>query len=251
MDLNKHSGIIIVCLDAPYDIWSTNDVNLEGVTVFPGHVPRWTCACRNFFSEFSCYQCWRRKQKKWNWREEDMGQQCIYNKTFADHGRTSDARGYPSYLPQASGRTWAFVPLGCSMGFPQWLSGKESTAMQEMQVHSLCWEDPLEKEMVTHSTVLVWEILWTEDPGGYSPCAQRARHDWMTKHIVHSQKVGLLGKEAWTRRSDSLQWKTIPEVANSNNNILSKKVTNLSVLCRGRVFCLEQKSRLCYPRVKL
>ena len=38
--------------------------------------------------------------------------------------------------------------------------------MQEMQVQSLDQEDPLEKEMTTHSSVLAWEIPWTEEPGG-------------------------------------------------------------------------------------
>ena len=45
----------------------------------------------------------------------------------------------------------------------QWV--KNSSAMQEMQVQSLGWEDPLEKAMATHSTILPWEILWTEEPG--------------------------------------------------------------------------------------
>ena len=38
--------------------------------------------------------------------------------------------------------------------------------MWETQVQSLGWKDPLEKEMTTHSSVLAWEILWTEEPGG-------------------------------------------------------------------------------------
>ena len=38
--------------------------------------------------------------------------------------------------------------------------------MQETQVPSLGQEDPLEKEMATHSTILAWEISWTEKPGG-------------------------------------------------------------------------------------
>ena len=38
--------------------------------------------------------------------------------------------------------------------------------MQEMWVHSLGGEDPLEKEMATHSSILAWEIPWTEEPGG-------------------------------------------------------------------------------------
>ena len=40
--------------------------------------------------------------------------------------------------------------------------------MQEMQVPSLGWEDPLEKEMATHSSILAWEIPWTERVG-HSP----------------------------------------------------------------------------------
>ena len=39
-------------------------------------------------------------------------------------------------------------------------------AVQEMQVRSLGWEDPLEIEMATHSSILTWEIPWTEELGG-------------------------------------------------------------------------------------
>ena len=50
------------------------------------------------------------------------------------------------------------------------LGGSEVTpAMQETQetpVQSLGWKDPLEKEMTTHSSILAWEIPWTEEPGG-------------------------------------------------------------------------------------
>ena len=38
--------------------------------------------------------------------------------------------------------------------------------MQKTQVQSLVWENPLEKEMATHPSILAWEIPWTEDPGG-------------------------------------------------------------------------------------
>ena len=38
-------------------------------------------------------------------------------------------------------------------------------AMRETQVQSLSWEDPLEKEMATHSSTLAWEIPWMEEPG--------------------------------------------------------------------------------------
>ena len=46
---------------------------------------------------------------------------------------------------------------------------KNPPAKQETLVQSLGWEDPLEKEMATHSSILVWEIPWTEEPGSYSP----------------------------------------------------------------------------------
>ena len=45
---------------------------------------------------------------------------------------------------------------------------KSLPAMQETQVQSLGWEDPLEKKMATHSSTLAWEIPWTEKPIGYS-----------------------------------------------------------------------------------
>ena len=46
---------------------------------------------------------------------------------------------------------------------------KNLPAMQETRVPFLGQEDPLEKGMATHSSILAWEIPWTEEPGGYSP----------------------------------------------------------------------------------
>jgi len=51
-------------------------------------------------------------------------------------------------------------------GFPRGSEGKETPAMQETQLQSLGWEDPLEKEMATHSSILAWRTPWTEEPGG-------------------------------------------------------------------------------------
>ena len=52
------------------------------------------------------------------------------------------------------------------MGFSGGSVVKNPTAMQETQVHCLGQEDPLGKEMATHSSILDWEIPWTEEPGG-------------------------------------------------------------------------------------
>ena len=55
---------------------------------------------------------------------------------------------------------------------------KNLPAMQETQDASLGWEDPLEEEMATHSSILVWEITWTEDPGELESIgSQRIGHD--------------------------------------------------------------------------
>ena len=52
------------------------------------------------------------------------------------------------------------------------------------RVWSLGWEDPLEKEMATHSSILAWRIPWTEEPGGLQRMrSQRVGHDWATSHI--------------------------------------------------------------------
>ena len=56
---------------------------------------------------------------------------------------------------------------------------KRLPTMQETQVQSLGQEDPLEKEMATHSSILAWKIPWTEKPGTLqSMGSQRARHKW-------------------------------------------------------------------------
>ena len=55
---------------------------------------------------------------------------------------------------------------------------KNLPAMQETQVQSLGQEDPPEKGMATHSSVLAWKILWTEEPGGLQSMeSQRIEHD--------------------------------------------------------------------------
>ena len=55
---------------------------------------------------------------------------------------------------------------------------KRLPTMQETRVRSLGWKDPLAKEMVTHSSTLVWKIPWMEEPGKLQPMGlQRVGHD--------------------------------------------------------------------------
>ena len=55
------------------------------------------------------------------------------------------------------------------MGPPTAQLVKNPSAMQEIPVQFLSQEDPLEKGMATHSSILAWRISWTEETGGYSP----------------------------------------------------------------------------------
>ena len=66
---------------------------------------------------------------------------------------------------------------------------KNLPAMWETQVLSLGWEDPLEKGMATHSSILAWRISWTEKPGSYSP--------WGPKESDTTQRLTLFSLSLW------------------------------------------------------
>jgi len=53
--------------------------------------------------------------------------------------------------------------------------------MQKTEVQSLAWEDPLEEEVATHSSILAWRIPWAEEPGGHSP--------WGHKHSDTAEQL--------------------------------------------------------------
>ena len=64
---------------------------------------------------------------------------------------------------------------------------KNLPAVQEMHVQSPGQEDPLEAGMATHSSILAWEIPWTEEPGGLQSIqSQRVGHDWSDWARMHT-----------------------------------------------------------------
>ena len=65
------------------------------------------------------------------------------------------------------------------MGFPGGSVVKYLLAKQEMQVWTLGQEDPLEKEMATHSGILAWEITWTEEPGRLQSMGLQKSWTWL------------------------------------------------------------------------
>ena len=67
------------------------------------------------------------------------------------------------------------------MGFPGGLDGKDSVCNAGDPVRSLGWEDPLEKEMTAHSSILAWKIPWMAEPGRLlSMGSQRVGNNWVT-----------------------------------------------------------------------
>ena len=84
---------------------------------------------------------------------------------------------------------------------------KNLPAMQETQVHSLDREDPLEKEMATHSSIFAWEIPWTEEPGGLQSIgSQRVGHDWSDLARTHKDFLIFCLWVAGKVSGESAQW---------------------------------------------
>ena len=97
------------------------------------------------------------------------------------------------------------------VGVSRWLSDKRiHVPVQETQeawVWSLGWEDPLEEEMATHSSVLAWRIPWTQKPGGlYSPWGHRVRHDSARTHHAPS----ILRNKKWQMKLKFLPENSLP-----------------------------------------
>ena len=87
-------------------------------------------------------------------------------------------------------------------GFPGGSTIKNPPVMWELQeIRVQSWEDPLEKGMATHSSILAWRIPWTEEPGGLQYIRmQRVGHDWSDLVCTHRWWVGFeRGKTACRR----------------------------------------------------
>ena len=106
---------------------------------------------------------------------------------------------FPIYLPWSDGtRCHDLHFFECSLVVH---TVKNLSVMQKTHIWSLGWEDPLEKEMATHSSILAWRIPWTEEPGRLqSMGSQRVGHNWVTP----------LSLSWW-------KWKSLPKTQHSEN----------------------------------
>jgi len=89
-------------------------------------------------------------------------------------------------LPSGVSQTKTTIKWYCLWASLVAHSVKNLPEVQETRVQSLGWEDPLEKEMATHSNILAWKISWPEEPGGLqSMGSQRVAHDWETNTYLY------------------------------------------------------------------
>ena len=124
---------------------------------------------------------------------------------------------------------------------------KRLPAVQETWVWSLGWEDPLEKEMATHSSTLAWKIPWTEEPGRLQSIRlQRVGHDWVTS--LSLSKV--LCMHCWLNAPNPASghcWPTTPvETPGHTRASLGQSLVGSLLLTPG-FWCIQ--GCLCPPRV--
>ena len=81
--------------------------------------------------------------------------------------------------------------------------------MQEMQIRSVRQEYPLEEDMTTHSSILAWEIPWTEEPGGYSPWSHKEHTSLV---LLFMQENMEKWKDRSLNKSYSLTWMQVLEL---------------------------------------
>ena len=131
-------------------------------------VTPWTVACQVPLSmEFS--------------RQEYCVLSCS-NKTLLIETSTGAVLAHRSQFANPYSISWASLVVQTVKNLP---------ATWETQAQNLSWQDPLEKGMATHSSILAWRIPWTEEPGGLqSMGSQRVRHDWATNLYTYSTSCG-------------------------------------------------------------
>ena len=94
------------------------------------------------------------------------------------NGGEDQVKSVNTKLPQTPSTSLVFTLIPFSSASLVAQTVKRLPTMWETRVRSLGWEDPLEKEMATHSSILAWKIPWTEEPGRLQSMGlQRVRHD--------------------------------------------------------------------------
>ena len=118
---------------------------------------------------------------------------------------------------------------------------KHLPAMRETWVQSLGWEDPLEKEMAPHSSILAWKMPWTEEPGRLQSIgSQRVGHDWenslrFTSIIVNTTQVHI-HICWWVNRHNNTFLKKENKIITRKNSVQG---LSISIPLQCHLFCVS------------
>ena len=134
------------------------------------------------------------KRRYEKWKTAEISELCMMRGfPGSSAGKESTCNAGDSGLIPGSGRS-----PGEGIGYPlqySWASlvaqtVKNPPAMRETWVRSLGWEELLEEEMATHSSLLAWRIPWTEEPGRLQSMGlQRVGHNWETNTFTFTEKM--------------------------------------------------------------
>ena len=137
------------------------------------------------------------EKEEWNWRNQPVWLQALLQShSHQDRIVLAQRQKYRSMEQNRKPRdksTHLWTPWASLVA--QRL--KHLPGMQEIWVRSLGWEDPLEKEMAIHSSILAWRIPWTEKPSKLqSTGSQRVRHNWVTSpHLSLTKEARIYNGE--------------------------------------------------------
>ena len=84
-----------------------------------------------------------------------------------------------NWSEKAGTRRWYFEGTNSNRASLVAQTVKNLPAIQKTWIQSLCWEDPLEEGMATHSSILAWRIPWTEEPGGLQTMGSQESQTWL------------------------------------------------------------------------
>ena len=130
------------------------------------------------------------------------------------------------------------------MRLPWWLSGQETTCQCRMWVRYLGQEEPLEKDMATHSSILTWEILWTEKSSRLESQLSSVR----LIHSVMSNSLGPMNRNAAHQASLSITNSQSPPKPMSIESMGSQKSqTWLSNQTTTTISCIIDSFLLSFP----
>ena len=184
--------------DQPWVFFGRNDAKAETPVLWPPHVKSWPIG-----KDSDAGRDWEQEEKGTTEDEMARWHHWLDGRESEWTPRVGDGQGglecCNSWGRKESETTerlnWTELRASFVAQMVKNLTEMQET--QEMWFWSLGWEDPLEEEMTTYSSILAWRIPWTEEPGGLqSMGSQRVRYNWATNTFIFTFR-DIVGCHKW------------------------------------------------------